>query len=172
MKRYILLWLLVFCVLLLSSCHAVPETHLDPSNYGEDFRIKNEVLFPNTECEHSLVYTPTDGTEADIVHKTSCKWGGCDYAAHEEPHVFLFKQGYLPSARAHYKENGYLYHSFRMACEECHGAVTLHVLCRAQNAECGAGEGAIHAPAVCFTGCDWQEIFRDTPYRITVRSEE
>jgi len=172
MKRYILLWLLAFFVLLLSSCHTVPETHLDPSNYGEDFRIKNEVLFPNTECEHSLVYTPTDGTEADIVHKTSCKWGGCDYAAHEEPHVFLFKQGYLPSARAHYKENGYLYHSFRMACEECHGGITLHVLCRTQDAECGAGEGAIHAPAQCFADCDWQEIFRGTPYRITVRSEE
>ena len=171
MKRYILILGLTVCVLLLSSCCGNSETHLNPPDYGEDFRVKNEVLFPNTECEHSLIHTPMDGADADICHKTSCKWGGCDYTAHGEPHAFLFTQGQLPSARAYDKENGYLYHSFRMACEECDGVITLHVLCRTQNAECGAGEGAIHAPAECFTDCDWQEIFRGTPYRITVRPD-
>lgn len=172
MKRYALILLILFCIPMLSSCHAVFETHLDPSNYGEDFRIKNEVLFPNTWCEHSLIHTPTDGTDAEMYHNTSCKWGGCNYETHDEPHAFLFRRGEIPTARAYYKENGYLYHTFRMACEECHDAITLHVFCRTQNAQCGAGDGAIHAPAECFTDCDWQEIFRDTPYRITVRSEE
>ena len=171
MKRYTLFLLILFCMPLLSSCRTTPGSHLDPSNYGEDFRIKNEVLFLNTKCEHSLIHVPMGGTDSDIAHRTSCKWGGCDYEAHGEPHAFLFTQGQLPSAGAYYKENGYLYHSFRMACEKCNGAVTLHVLCRTQNAECGAGEGTIHAPAECFTDCDWKEIFQETPYRITVRSD-
>ncbi|MBR7160899.1 MAG: hypothetical protein IKD07_00650 [Clostridia bacterium] len=171
MKRLILISGIAVCILLTSSCRAVPEVHLNPSNYGEDFRIKNEALFLNTECEHFLIHTPMDGADADICHKTSCKWGGCDYAEHKEPHTFLFSRGELPSARAYYKENGYLYHSFRMSCEDCHGVIMLHVLCRTQKTECGAGNGAVHAPAECFAGCDWQDIFRETPYRITVRSE-
>ena len=173
MKKFIFVLCLTFFVVFLGSCRSSSDFHLNLSNYGEAFKGKNEVLFLNTACEHEWVYEALNGEAgASIYHRTSCKWGGCDYEAHNEAHTFLFQRGEIPTARTYYKENGYLYHSFRMACEECHEGITLHVLCRTQDAECGAGEGAIHAPARCFAGCDWQEIFRDTPYRIVIRSED
>ena len=162
--------------LLFASCTPYSASYLNRSDYGEAFREKNAILFPNLSCEHALVHLYTIGKEdpsqAALFHRTTCKWGGCDYEEHDEPHIFLFERDEIPTARAHYKENGYLYHSFNMACEECHGAVTLHVLCQTQDSECGAGIGTIHAPAQCFIGCDWNEIFADTPYRIIIKSAE
>lgn len=176
MKKSILCLWIVLCLLSLTACHSSFDSHLNPLNYGNAFKEKNEVLFLNSACEHALIHDPLNGKEdssvASIYHRISCKWGGCDYEAHNEPHTFLFRRDEIPTARAYYKENGYLYHSFRMACEECQEGITLHVLCRTQNTECGAGEGAIHAPAQCFDGCDWQDIFRDTPYRIIVRPDK
>jgi hypothetical protein len=176
MKKFIVCLCLLMCVIFFVSCHPSSDSHLNLLNYGKDFREKNEVLFLDSACEHALIHNPLNEKEdpsvASIYHRTSCKWGGCDYEVHDEPHAFSFRHDEIPTARAYYKENGYLYHSFRMACEECYEGITLHVLCRTQNAECGAGEGAIHAPAQCFDDCDWQDIFRDTPYRIIVRSDE
>ncbi len=176
MKKYICYFGISFLLLFFASCMSLGNSHLNFSAYGESFRAKNKILFPNVNCEHTLTHTPfneiSDPSFASRYHQTSCKWGGCDYEAHEEPHTFLFRKDELPMARAHYKENGYLYHSFNMACEECHGAITLHVLCQTQDSECGAGIGTIHAPAQCFIGCDWNEIFADTPYRIVIKSAE
>ncbi len=176
MKKYILCLCLLLCLLFLISCNSSQSSHLNLLNYGEFFREKNEILFLNNECKHALIHTTLGGNSdpsvASLYHQISCKWGGCDYEAHNEPHVFLFERDEMPTARAYYKENGYLYHSFNMACEECYGTITLHVRCQTQNADCGAGEGAIHGPAECFRGCDWVDMFRGTPYRILIRYDE
>jgi hypothetical protein len=175
MRKYILCLILSLCLIFFASCSPSDASHLNLSDYGEAFREKNDVLFPNSDCEHALIHSPlsrnADPSVALLYHQISCKWGGCDYEVHNEPHIFLFRQDELPTARAYYKENGSLYHSFNMACEECYGTVTLHVRCQKQNADCGAGEFSIHAPAKCFEGCDWSEIFRDTPYRIMIESD-
>ena len=172
MRKYIFCLCILLCLSFFVSCE--PASHLTPSDYGEAFREKNGILFDNTECNHELIHSHING-KADpsvsaLYHETSCKWGNCDYEAHRTPHVFSFSHDELPTARAHYKENGALYHSFHMACEECHAAISLNVLCQTQDAECGAGTGTIHAPARCFVDCDWNEIFADTPYRILIKS--
>ena len=174
MRKYIFCLCILLCLSFLASC--TPASHLTPSDYGEAFRENNEILFDNTDCDHDLIHShingKADASVSALYHETSCKWGNCDYEAHRTPHVFSFSPDELPTARAHYKENGYLYHSFNQACEECNGTVTVHVLCRTQDAECGAGTGTIHAPAQCFIGCDWNVLFADTPYRIIMKSDK
>ncbi len=174
MKKYLLC--LLFCLMFCASCTHSNGSYLNLSDYGEAFREKNDILFPEVDCDHALIHSPLGGKSDPSVavryHQTSCKWGGCDYEPHNEPHVFLFRYNEIPTARAHYKENGSLYHSFNMACEECDGLITLHVRCQTQRTGCGAGEGAIHGPAECLRGCDWVEMFRGTPYRILIRYDE
>ena len=176
MRKHIFCLCILLCLSALTSCAPDFSFHLNPSDYMEDFKAKNEILFDNTDCDHERIHSHING-EADpsvsaLYHKTSCKWGNCDYDISYTPHIFLFDRDELPTSRAYYKENGSLYHSFRMACEECHASISLNVLCRTQDANCGAGDGAIHAPATCFIGCDWNEIFRDTLYRIVIKSDE
>lgn len=167
------IYILLFAVLFLSSCGKASETHLTAENYGQAFKEKNSVLFLNEDCEHILICGNAEAVlapwEASQYHRTYCKLGGCDYEPVYEPHTLVFKEGDVPESLAKYAENGYLYHSFNVSCDDCYTLVTVTVLCEAQDASCGKGVSAMNGPAECLRNCDWQEIFKDTPYRIIVK---
>ena len=170
MKR---IYFILFSILLLTSCGKANEKHLTTEYYGQVFKEKNSILFLNDSCEHSLVCEGAgaflEPWEAAQYHRTYCKLGGCDYEPVYEPHTLVFKEEEIPQSLAKYAENGYLYHSFAVICDDCYSRVTVTVLCDVQDSSCGKGNGALNGPAECLKNCDWQELFKDTPYRIIVK---
>lgn len=158
---------LIFLVVLsvLSSCN---KSTLPP--YGEDFRKANAVLFPNTDCQHVVVYQKvSDPLEQAIYHITKCKYGNCNFVSEVKPHTISMNRSTVHGS-TRYKENGYLYHEYGEICRECGERFTVCVLCQTQDPECGritrADGTTVSTSAHCMTGVDFQELFNETPYHI------
>ncbi len=156
-KKKLLLLLLV--ALLFSSCG---KKHLDPSHYGADFQKKNEMLYMNEECAHFLIYTEADGSangvDGNIYHAVYCKWSTCKETLRYEPHTLRVSN--MGSARAQYKENGYMYHEISVFCIRCNATVRLNLLCSEQVISC------MNA-ADCRKEIRWEELLCGTPYEIS-----
>lgn len=140
--------------------------YLDPENYGEDFHKRNEVLFFNESCEHSLVYVSaaglSDTVDTNCYHAVKCNRGNCGYEAQLAPHV-LDVTDLEAREKPQYMENGYLYHCVKTYCKLCGSRVILYVYCPAQDKDCTAnGE-----KNQCLADCDWRELLCDTPYGIS-----
>ena len=60
MKKKLSAFVGLMLLAVLCSC-GKNTAYLDPENYGEDFHKRNEVLFFNESCEHSLVYVSAAG---------------------------------------------------------------------------------------------------------------
>lgn len=177
MKKIISLLLSVSLLLFLVSCEAEQpffnKSFLNKETYGEDFRARNEILFPNDACEHVEVsVSHADPWEAKYYHVTKCKFGNCEYVSKEEAHTFVFTDTTVRGG-AIYKENGYLYHEFGMYCDDCNAWVLLSVLCQTQDTSCGTitkeDGNTYQSTAACCEGVDYQALFRDTPYTIVVK---
>ena len=157
-----LAWLMLLVIL--CSC-GQSGIYLDLSNYGEDFRQENDLLFFNDSCEHVFVYTSASGAsgavDTNTYHMVKCNRGNCGYEAQIEPHVL--NAAYLIPKETRYMENGYLYHRVPTSCSKCNERlVTLYVYCPLQSTEC-TKDGEENE---CLAGCNWEELLCDTPYVI------
>ena len=175
MKKITSIFLLLSLLLTLVSCGG-GKSFLDISAYDEAFKERNEILFPNSECEHTEVYTSlSDPWESNLYHMTKCKFGNCDYISQKEAHTFVFESDTIRGI-ATYKENGYLYHEFGMYCRDCNAWIKICVLCQTQDLNCGkmTDEYGVtyHTTAHCCVDADYKELFRDTPYHIEVKDEK
>ena len=175
MKKMISILLLISFLFTLTSC-GNRKSFLDIAVYDEHFQGKNEILFPNSECEHMEVYTTlSDPWDSNLYHMSKCKFGNCDYVSKKEAHTFVFQSDTIRGIPA-YKENGYLYHEFGMYCRDCNAWIKICVLCQTQDLNCGrmTDEYGVtyHTTAHCFVDADYQELFRDTPYHIIVADKK
>ncbi len=166
-KKLIALFL---CVLLTFLCGcAQRETILHAESYGEAFRSKNAILYPNPNCEHQLISSSAkmymNPEDCNWYHLTICKKGGCDYGIQFHPHVF--RADALERAQVQpqnfFRSDCYFYHRFFISCAECGLRIDLHVPCKVQRQDCQTIETQRQ------NGCldrNWEEILCDTPYEI------
>ena len=165
MKRMLCVLLLGCLLLSLSACER-NGTLLHAENYGEAFRMKNAILYPNPDCEHALISSSAEKylNEADCTryHMTICKHGGCDYGRQFHPHSIRIG-GLIMFNQVIQMTDGYLYHRYAVACADCNLRVDLYSPCEVQRLDCNTQETAKR------NGClnkNWEEILCDTPYEI------
>ena len=173
MKKIVCLLLSCIIIFIFSSCGAKASI-LDMDHYGEAFRVENADLFPNSSCEHMLVYRDASqylsDQDAKQYHVRVCKYGNCDYEPEFEPHVLLFYVRYPHVGYPTYAENGYLYHDINIACSKCSGVIRLKIFCEKQSIYCGKDEEG----RAIYTDClaadrDWKKVFEDLPYEFEIR---
>lgn len=91
-KKKLLAFVGLMLLAVLCSC-GKNTAYLDPENYGEDFRKRNEVLFFNESCEHSLVYVSaaglSDTVDTNCYHAVKCNRGNCGYEAQLAPMCWM-----------------------------------------------------------------------------------
>ncbi len=159
--------LLIWSCFLFASCEK-NETLLDSSLYDEAFRAKNDMLFLNEACDHTMVYVSSSelskSADPNVYHTEKCKWSDCDFEAVLEAHTLWIRSdsNYITTGITKYMENGYFYHRAAMSCTKCHQQITLYVYCYSQEKDCHK----ITENNPCFTR-DWEDILCDTPYGIS-----
>lgn len=174
MKKIFYLLLSSFILIFIFTSCEDRTSILDMDHYRGEFRAENADLFPNTSCEHMVVYRDASqylsDQDAKQYHMCVCKYGNCDYESKFEPHVLLFYIGYPQMGYPRYEENGYLYHYINIACSKCSGVISLKILCEKQSIYCGKDEKGRGTYTDCLAADrDWEKVFEDLPYEIEIR---
>ncbi len=172
--------LLTFCMILLflftiCGCETEQRPYLDRECYGEAFRKENENLFPNPDCEHMIDEIKADGIlppeEAIFYHMSACKYENCDYEIHYEPHTLYLYEPNILRGFPQYAENGYLYHTPFIYCNDCSRVIEIRILCSKQDVNCGREGEVLVTEAECLQELDWNEVFQEYPYKIKFQEE-